>query len=414
MIRLGFASALLFGIATLAQAAIAPEPYSTLATTCDGLPRVDVDTAPGYCLGLVLAPASGKFHQRLIRSPRALLQLPDAERWLLSDLGGWTTGRGTLWRLRQDSSGRLHRRAIATGLSLPHTLSFGPDGAVYLAEMHRISRVDPDSGALTPIVEGLPANQLHVGRHPLSHFVFDGNGDLLVNVGADTDQCETEALEANGFCEESDGLTPRAAIRRYRYIGGGTWDSTPLIEARGLRNSLVLLRHVSGTLIQAENSYDFAPTEPRPHDEVNVLKSGAHYGWPYCYDLDDPTPAWRDRSKSTCDSAAYTQPVVLLPPHSAPLGGVYYQGALFSALQGKLLLSLHGYFPTGSRLVAYSVDEHGIPLASEPLDLTPGWERRVGHRPAGAPVALTIARDGSLWIADDRNGAILRLSLDRP
>ncbi len=31
--------------------------------------------------------------------------------------------------------------------------------------------------------------ELHIGRHPISHFVFDRNGDLLVNVGADTDQC---------------------------------------------------------------------------------------------------------------------------------------------------------------------------------------------------------------------------------
>jgi glucose/arabinose dehydrogenase len=403
----------LSGSAIHARAAPAPEPYSTLTTTCDGLPRVDVDTAPGYCLGLVMAPVTGKFHQRQIRTPRVLLQLPDAERWLLSDLGGWTSGRGKVWRLRLEASGNLQRRAIATGLSLPHTLAYGPDGAIYLAEMHRISRLNPDSGALTPVIEGLPANQLHIGRHPLSHFIFDGNGDLLVNVGADTDQCEIES-RGSGACEEADGPAPRAALRRYKYRADGSWDPQPLIEARGLRNSLVLLRHASGTLLQAENSYDFAPTEPRPHDELNVLQTGAHYGWPYCYDRDERTPAWRDRSPLACDSAAHAKPAVLLPPHSAPLGGLYYDGALLPALRGKLLLSLHGYFPTGSRILTYTVDERGVPLAGEPLDLTPGWAYRAGRRPAGAPVALTVARDGSLWIADDRNGAILRLSIDRP
>lgn len=405
---------LLLAISTATHAASAPEPYATNGTTCDGLPRADVQTAPGYCLGLVLAPVTGKFRQRSIRTPRMLLQLPEDGRWLLSDLGGWTAGRGKVWELRFGPAGKVERRALVTGLSLPHTLAQGPDGAVYVAEMHRISRLDTTTGQLTPVVEGLPANQLHVGRHPLSHFVFDGNGDLLVNVGADTDQCEGAPADPSATCKEAEGPLPRAALRRYPYRGNGAWDATPHIEARGLRNSLVLLRHASGTLLQAENSYDFAPTEARPHDELNVLKAGANYGWPYCFDRDQPTPAWRDRSPLRCDSAEHEKPVALLPPHSAPLGGLYYDATLLPALRGKLLLSLHGYFVTGSRILAYDVDAQGIPAEGPPLDLTPGWSLRPGRGPAGAPVALTTARDGSLWITDDRNAAILRLSVDRP
>jgi glucose/arabinose dehydrogenase len=395
------------------HAASAPQPYTILPKTCDGLPRVDVGTAPGYCLGLVLAPEAGKFSKRLIRSPRMLLQLPD-ERWLLTDLGNWTDGLGKLWELRRDGAGRFLSRAVASGLSLPHTVAYGPDGEIYLSEMHRISRVNPDTGALTSVITGLPSNKLHIGRHPLSHFIFDANGDLLVNVGADSDQCATRATKAARACEEADGPDPRAAIRRYGYLGNGSWDPKFQIHARGLRNSLVLVRHPSGTLLQGENSFDFAPSEPRPHEELNVLVKGSHFGWPYCYDNDQQAPAWRGRAPKACNAGAYQAPALLLPPHSAPLGGLYYDGALFPSLKGRLLLGLHGYFPTGSRILAYEVDAHGIPVAGEPLDLTPGWALRTGQRPAGAPVALTSARDGSLWIADDRNAAVLRLSIDRP
>jgi glucose/arabinose dehydrogenase len=195
------------------------------------------------------------------------------------------------------------------------------------------------------------------------------------------------------------------------------------------------VRHTSGTILQGENSYDFAPTADRPYDEINVLKQGAFYGWPYCYDLDQPTPAWAGTGAMDCRSPAHARPILLLPPHAAPLGAVYYDGAMFPGLRGKLLMSWHGYRPTGSRIVAFDVDASGIPVvtpharypeygpsgvltkaytgpAAEPLVLTPGWDLKSGSRPAGAPVALTIARDGSIWVADDRNSAILRIAAE--
>ncbi len=50
--------------------------------------------------------------------------------------------------------------------------------------------------------------------------------------------------------------------------------------------------------------------------------------------------------------------------------------------------------------------------AAEPLVLTPGWNMVKDRRPRGWPVGVTVASDGSIWIADDHNGAILRLAAD--
>ena len=420
-------------------AAPAPQPYIAQSSSCNGFPRVAVDMAPGYCMGLVASPPVEGFHRRAIRTPRMLLQLADDKVWLISDLGGWTDKRGKIWLMTVENSTRVRLREVLGGLTLPHTLSYGPDGGVYVAEMNRIFRLDVKAGTATTVIDGLPGNHLHIGRHPLSHFTFDASGDMLVNVGADTDQCaDSKGAPLGTSCPEAGGTDARAVIRRYAYLGGGHWNQTPSILARGLRNSLVLLRHASGTLIQGENSYDFAPMGSRPYDEVNVIRQDAHYGWPYCYDTDQPTPAWSTANAMDCRSAVHEKPVSLLPPHSAPLGAVYYSGPMFPALNGKLVMSWHGYRPTGSRIVAFDVDAAGIPInvpharypeyqdgktmltayrsgpAAEPLVLTPGWDLKPGARPAGAPVGLTIAKDGAIWVADDRNAAILRIAVDRP
>jgi glucose/arabinose dehydrogenase len=418
----------------------APQRYVTDASTCDGHPRAPIGMSEGMCAGLVLAPRAGAFRQRLVKTPRVLFQLEGANRWLVSDLGNWTAGRGKIWLMTVARQRDVLLRALVVDLTLPHTLATGPDGNIYVAEMNRIFRLNPADGATHTVVDGLPGNELHIGRHPISHFVFDRNGDLLVNVGADTDQCAGGAGAAtSSHCPESSGDDARAVIRRYRYLGGGRWDAQYSVVARGLRNSLVLVRHPSGTLLQGENSYDFAPTADRPYDEINLILDGADYGWPYCYDADRATPAWSAVRVMDCASGAHEKPVSMLPPHAAPLGAVYYSGAMFPALDGKLLMSLHGYRPGGSRLVAFDVDARGVPVpkararyaeyaadrrvvlkayesgpAAEPRILTPAWNLEAGVRPAGAPVGITVARDGAIWVADDRNAVILRIAADRP
>ena len=422
----------------VSTATAGPQPYVKQQGTCDGFPRLSIGMAPGYCAGLVFSPADDGFRSITVKTPRMLLQLDD-KRWLLTDLGAWTDKRGKIWLMEVDSAGTVHIKEALGGLSLPHTIAFGPDGKIYVAEMNRIFRFNPDDGSTATVIDGLPGNRLHIGRHPLSHFVVDGNGDLLVNVGADTDQCtDNQGVPLGATCPESEGADARGVIRRYAYQGAGKWNATPTIVARGLRNSLVLVRHASGTILQGENSYDFAPTGDRPYDEINVIREGAHYGWPYCYDTDQATPAWVGSAAMDCRSAAHEKPAAFLPPHAAPLGALYYGGVMFPALKGKMLMTWHGYRPSGSRLVSFDVDAKGVPLtvahakfpeyngttvtwkdyrpgpAAEPAILTPGWNLVTSQHPAGAPVAITVARDGALWVTDDRNAAILRIAVDRP
>ena len=196
-----------------------------------------------------------------------------------------------------------------------------------------------------------------------------------------------------------------------------------------------------GLLLQGENARDL-PDAKVPNEEINLLEQGKHYGWPYCHDLATvgseyaaflkTSPAYRD----LCHNAArYRQPYSVMPPHGAPLGMLYYEAEKFAALKGKLIVALHGYRPTGSRVLVYDTDARGLPTVSAPpvrynvscaasevfaengkpipaapyTELVSGWHRVDGVRPQGAPVGMTVAADGALWLVEDKNQTIIRI-----
>jgi len=435
-------AALLLCLGTL-SAAGAERFYQTGDATCDGWPRAPIGMAPGFCAVIVVAPPTD-FNARIIRVPRTLLQLPGGKDFLVTDVGKWNGPGGAVFRITAERGQPAVITPLLTDLYMPHGMARGPDGKVYVNEQGRIFRFDPLSpdprATVETVIADAPDTRTRYNFHPLSSFIFDTNNDLLVSVGAPSDQCLKDGKpDGTAFCEQSEGDYKAASVRRYAYLGDGKWSPGFTIMAQGLRNSVAMVRHSSGTLLQAENSLDFSPADT-PFEELNVLRQGAHYGWPYCYDMTGANPAWAEAHVMDCSSSAHTKPVRLLPPHSAPLSMLYYDGKMFPRLRGKLLISLHGYRPAGSRIAAFSVDRRGIPLsvrdahyeiyggpngdetaslpyagpASEPLLLTPGWNNVDGVHPRGAPVGLAVAEDGAIWVTENTNATILRIARDRP
>ena len=90
----------------------------------------------------------------------------------------------------------------------------------------------------------------------------------------------------------------------------------------------------------------------------------------------------------------------------------YCEDGSLTAPQHGLLISLHGYRTLGHRLIALPVNAEGLPSpTATPEDIISGWEAS-DTKPKGTPVALTVARDASVWLVEDNNGTVLRLGQD--
>jgi glucose/arabinose dehydrogenase len=438
--------------------------YDPNDRSCDGFPRVKVETMPGTCLGLVLPKdqLKDKSTGKALVMPRTILQIKDSEDFLLTDMGGWRVNNGGLYWLRKTGQG-FEVIALKLGLNTPHGLSYGPDGFIYLGETQAISRFHFAGGKIIDwqlAVKELPRPKNDM--HPLTQFTWDPrNGDMFVNAGAPTDHCYAREDGAYIDCPDS---TESGLATIYRYpsaeIKAGAATTREAV-AMGLRNSMAMVVSPDGFLIQGENGRDFPELE-EPYEEINVINpshKGLNHGWPQCYDFHAVSPEWiykegatsglRKKYATPLDCSGklglnnfYQKPHALIPPHAAPLNMAYYTGGMFPQLSGKLLVSWHGYQPTGHRLVAYPVDKLGRPIIKKPdagavfnfdqkgacpvqkpfaprggldqyapyVEVISGWDEHKGIRPRGSPTGFTVARDGSVFIVEDKNVAVVRLA----
>ena len=372
---------------------------------CGPFARAVVSTPGWACLGIVAGPEDG------LVMPRNVLEVSPG-RLLLIDMGGWAKNRGRLIEVRIGEDGSRILNTLLSGLDRPHGLALGPDGKVYVGEASVIWRFDPKADKIVRdvVIDNLP----DTGRHPLKHFAFEANGDLIVNEGAPSDRCEKVE---NNFatvqypCPAIEGDKPQAALWRLHFdkLGGKLASFTPI--ARGLRNSMAIaIEPKSGLIVQGENNIDFRP-ENSPPEELNVVKEGGSYGWPYCTS-EGVVPDYRRFVKSC---AKFEAPAVVVPAHGAPLGMLYYHGAMFPELAGKLIVSLHGYRNNGHRILAYDRAADGRPLAPKgpqpgfPFEVVTGWDARPGVRPQGAPVNISVGAVGQIWFTEDKNRTLMVL-----
>lgn len=448
--------------------------YDPLDQSCDGFPRVMVETAPGTCLGMVLPrdrainPVTGKS----LVMPRTIVQIPGTKDFIITDMGGWRKNNGGLYILRHTPGRHYEVQNLKSGLNMPHGLAFAPDKFFYVGESHQIVRFRLDkNNKMTDwqiVVKDLPRFEGHM--HPLTQFTFDPrNGDLYINSGAPSDHCFVNKSGKDGSYVDCPEVHAKGLAGIYQVKAQLLKNIPPegiryyTIIAQGLRNSMAMVVHPSGRLIQGENSRDFSEQE-EPYEEINVIdvdndaNQGRNYGWPYCYNFHATSPEWLfpenannplvqkfkkpiDCTQTDGARGEYQKPHVLMPPHSAPLHMAYYNGTMFPELQGQLLVSWHGHQPTGQRLVAYDVDEQGLPKLdatnagyrvnqkdgcpvprqmkahggidqfANHKEIISGWHAVKNQRPKGAPVGFTVAEDGAIWIVEDReNRTVLRLA----
>ena len=326
--------------------------------------------------------------------------VPRARQMALSPDGvvfvGTTSSKGIVYALRasEDYSQSIQRFIIAEGLNRPNGVAY-KEGSLYVAEVNRISRYDRITEQLAkPTVPHVVYDQLPAkAHHGLKYLKFGPDGMLYTGIGAPCNICKPDK---NIF----------ATLVRFNPDG-----SDFEIIAQGIRNTVGFdWQPGTNSLFFTDNGRDYLGDDLPPEELNQVLKIGAHYGFPYCHgnDVSDPKFGYQR------DCKQFQAPVWTFKAHMAPLGMHFYRGTMLpKAYQGQLLVALHGSWnrskPHGYQIALVRFDQ-GRPVAEETF--AEGWLLETDV--FGRPVDILELPDGSLLISDDYRGVIYRISYQQP
>jgi len=306
------------------------------------------------------------------------------------------TGSGDVVKVDPNGSAGQSAVTVANGLPRPHGLAFhGND--LYIATWDGVSVLrNYPSGSVATLYSGLIENADHNNRalavSPDGSMIYESYGSNS-NVATPPPQSPTE----NSIISMSSS---GAGVQTY---------------ASGVRNGSGLAFDQSGKLWMVVNqrdnvSADTNTNDNNPADEFDLVQRGANYGYPDCYPnasgVRVPNPEF---PSSNCSGL----PNVTVPilAHCAPLGVVFYNASQFPAkYQGAAFVALHGSWnssvPHGDKVVM--IPFSGGSPNGPPQDFIAGWLS--GGSYLGRPVGVAVGPDGSLYISDDQNGYIYRVT----
>ena len=327
----------------------------------------------------------------------------------------WIPGGGMLvterpGRLRVLRDGRLDPRAIP-GVPQVRTdgngglmdVALHPDfernGLVYLTYTKPVgggrgapalARGRLAGGALGE-VRDLVVTEAFEGNSGLNGRVaFGGDGKVYMSTGGRVEDAAQDPMSLRGkvLRLNDDGTVPADNP----FMGRAGY--RPEIFTLGHRNTLGLIRHpLTGEIWQHENG-------PLGGDEINVLRSGANYGWPLVSDGRDysgaPIPGHGTRPEMEL-------PLVVWVPSIAVAGMAVYTGDRFPAWRGNVFVGSlrEGRIPGTGHLERVVFNERTEELRRESL-LTE-FRQRIREVRQGPDGLLYVLTD------DPEDGALLRI-----
>jgi glucose/arabinose dehydrogenase len=375
-----------------------PKPFDTKSAT--NFPRV-VARPEG---AMPQAPAGFKveLYATNLTNPRMIRTAPNG------DLFVTETMSGELKVFRGNKDGKPEQVSVyATGLKQPFGLAFYPAGNnpqwLYVGNTDSVVRFAYKSGDLKAtgapetIVPELPRKKSGPDFHFTRDVAFAKDGKsffVSVGSGSNIDDPDKEPLEHN-----------RAAILQFAPDG-----KFIKVYGSGIRNPVGIgVNPETGELWCSTNERDELGDDLVP-DYVTSVKEGGFYGWPYYYIGGNADPRLNGAHPEL--KSKVIVPDVLITPHSASLGFAFYTGTQFpQEYRGDLFVAEHGSWNrsrrSGSEVIRIPLEKGKASGVYQ--DFLTGFMTPSGDL-WGRPVAVTVARDGSIYVTDDGSRSIWHVS----
>ena len=300
----------------------------------------------------------------------------------------------------KDENGDGKADAAVTVASRPnmHGIAFDGD-KVFLITIHDVYTADVNDdgtfGPLTRIINDLP----DAGQHANRTIKIGPDGMLYISVGSTCNECQEDNPENATLLRASkDGRTRAIFASGLRNTIGFDWEPT------------------TGALYGIDHGIDWLGDEVQV-EEVNRIEQGKKYGWPYVYGMSGINPHINPPEGVTLEEWAKqsTEPVLGYTAHSAPMQVAFYGGDAFpDDFKGDAFIAMRGSWnrrpPSGYEVVRVNF-ENGKPVGFEKFlegFLLRQENGKYGY--LGRLTGIAVGKDGSLFVADDSNGVVYKVS----
>lgn len=331
-----------------------------------------------------------------LKAPRQVRRAPNGDLFVMEQAAGQIT------ILRGNKDGKPETTSVyATGLTINFGINFYPNGPnpqwVYVGNTGSVVRFPYKNGDLKAsgpaetIIAELPPR----GNHQTRDIVFSKDGTkMFVAVGSADNVSDNQQVQEH-----------RANILEYTPEG-----KFVKIYASGIRNPVGLgINPTTGEVWTSVNERDMLGDNLVP-DYITSVKEDGFYGWPWFYigKHEDNRAKMQRPADKTIDKV--TVPDVLLQAHNASLGLTFYDGNMFPAeYKGDLFAAEHGSWnrttPSGHELVRVPLQNGKSNGVYEDFMTFPG-----GDGTWGRPVGVITGTDGALYVTDDAENMVWRIS----
>ncbi|QKZ13126.1 PQQ-dependent sugar dehydrogenase [Spirosoma sp. KUDC1026] len=340
-------------------------------------------------------------------------------------------GKGII-RLRDTNNDGTPDQRTSFG-DYPGTGIFLKNGYLYTSSNSSIYRykLNDKEEVINPeqpekLVSGLRVKE----RDQSKSIAVDNQNNIYVNIASDNDACREpgtgKGMMPCPLLDSAAGIWKFKANVADQKFSDGSRYATGLKNVVGLdwntkTNSLFVMQHGRGQFHDFYPQY-YTPDQSAklPAETMYEVHQGDNAGWPYTYydhiqKKQFLAPEYGGDGKKTGDPS-YIKPTAAFPAHLGPNGLLFYTGTAFpEKYRNGAFVAFHsqsaelkkGYF------VAFVPFKNGKPSGNWEIfaDNFAGTDLAkptgpVQHRPCG----LAQGPDGSLYVTDDMNGTLFRIS----